>query len=112
MGVQDETITAPAGADEADLSVAQHERDLSLASRALLEEIIRKSRAALVKLDDGTYGRCDDCDEAIPAPRLSVYPEAPTCVPCQVVRESSAPFSGEPDRVPRLGVVRDNEVGD
>jgi DnaK suppressor protein len=36
--------------------------------------------AALQRLDDGTYGRCVDCGQEIPAVRLQVRPEAARCV--------------------------------
>jgi DnaK suppressor protein len=35
---------------------------------------------SLAKLDEGTYGRCDVCDEVIPAGRLEVHPWATRCV--------------------------------
>jgi DnaK suppressor protein len=36
--------------------------------------------AALQRLDDGTYGRCVDCGQQIPAARLEVRPEAARCI--------------------------------
>ncbi|GEP33993.1 DnaK suppressor protein [Nocardioides szechwanensis] len=38
--------------------------------------------AALSRLDDGTYGRCEVCGNAIAAARLEVRPTARTCVAC------------------------------
>ena len=38
--------------------------------------------AALTRLADATYGRCEVCGAAIPAERLRVRPSARTCVPC------------------------------
>src|SRR5690349_12352889 len=35
---------------------------------------------ALEKLDEGTYGICDECGEPIPAGRLEVAPESTLCV--------------------------------
>ncbi len=35
---------------------------------------------ALEKLDEGTYGACDICGEAIPAGRLRIAPESNLCV--------------------------------
>ena len=39
--------------------------------------------AALYKLDDGTYGVCEECGESIPVKRLEVVPSASYCVNCQ-----------------------------
>ncbi|MEO5708572.1 MAG: TraR/DksA C4-type zinc finger protein [Nocardioidaceae bacterium] len=38
--------------------------------------------AALVRLDDGSYGTCVVCGDAIPAPRLEARPTARTHVGC------------------------------
>jgi DnaK suppressor protein len=37
---------------------------------------------ALEKLDEGTYGVCDECGARIPAPRLRFAPESNLCVEC------------------------------
>ncbi|HEX9031583.1 MAG TPA: TraR/DksA C4-type zinc finger protein [Streptosporangiaceae bacterium] len=38
--------------------------------------------AALGRLDDGSYGSCQRCGEAIGAERLAARPSAATCVRC------------------------------
>ena len=43
---------------------------------------------ALEKLEEGTYGLCEDCGEAIPQERLDVVPWATTCVRCRARRAS------------------------
>ena len=37
---------------------------------------------ALEKLDEGSYGVCDNCGRPIPAARLRVAPESTRCVDC------------------------------
>ena len=37
---------------------------------------------ALAKLDEGTYGTCDACGEAIPPARLKAMPDSALCVNC------------------------------
>lgn len=39
-------------------------------------------RAALARMDEGTYGECLDCGEDIPVRRLEVDPATPLCVSC------------------------------
>ncbi|MCY4428528.1 MAG: TraR/DksA family transcriptional regulator [Halieaceae bacterium] len=55
----------------------------------VLEEIARETqisihhlKAALQRLDDGSYGICVSCGEDISAARLRVIPEATLCVNC------------------------------
>jgi DnaK suppressor protein len=38
---------------------------------------------ALVRLDDGTYGVCEDCRTPIPSGRLETIPYARRCLNCQ-----------------------------
>jgi phage/conjugal plasmid C-4 type zinc finger TraR family protein len=42
----------------------------------------------LQRIADGTYGRCEDCDERIPPARLKAVPTATLCVRCQTAAES------------------------
>ena len=53
--------------------VAAHDK-----AQAVLAEATR----ALKKLDEGTYGRCDDCGQDIAAERLEALPWATLCVGC------------------------------
>ena len=43
-----------------------------------IEDIVR----ALVKIDDGTYGKCDVCGSDIGVARLAALPAASRCVEC------------------------------
>lgn len=44
---------------------------------------LREVRAALVRIDDESYGVCGECDEPISFARLDVIPWANYCVKCQ-----------------------------
>jgi DnaK suppressor protein len=44
---------------------------------------IRNARAALRRIQDGSFGTCLQCDEEIPAKRLAVVPWASFCLECQ-----------------------------
>lgn len=43
--------------------------------------------AALARMAAGRYGRCERCDELIPAVRLLALPETRHCLPCKVELE-------------------------
>lgn len=47
-------------------------------------------RAALQRIEDGSYGTCTDCGATISEARLSVRPEAARCVECQSKAEEAA----------------------
>jgi RNA polymerase-binding transcription factor len=59
----------------------ERERDLALSAqnRAAVDEIDR----ALAKIELGTYGRCEQCGQPIPKPRLKALPYAALCVSCK-----------------------------
>jgi DnaK suppressor protein len=44
-------------------------------------------RHALAKLDDGSYGLCENCGEEIGYSRLNARPEARLCIACQTRHE-------------------------
>jgi|HubBroStandDraft_5_1064220.scaffolds.fasta_scaffold381486_2 DnaK suppressor protein len=46
--------------------------------------------AALKRIDDKTYGLCQDCEEPIPEKRLLHNPHFQTCVTCAEEREAEA----------------------
>ena len=47
-----------------------------------LETGLERIDRALAKLDEGTYGTCDSCGDAIPEKRLAAMPESTLCVNC------------------------------
>lgn len=57
--------------------------DVSLADIDRHVERIRGIDAALLRIAQGGYGRCTECDEDIDFARLRVNPTAQRCVPCQ-----------------------------
>lgn len=69
--------------DEGDAAQATERMDMSLAARQRLAERINRLTAALERLHDGTYGKCEQCGGAIEPARLEAMPEAPMCLACQ-----------------------------
>ncbi len=51
------------------------------AARSISDSLAGIDRA-LAKIDDGTYGRCDECGREIGAQRLEALPAASRCVDC------------------------------
>src|SRR5688572_14551294 len=45
-----------------------------------IQDSLRDVDAALVKLDAGTYGKCDECGEDIAEARLEAMPSARYCI--------------------------------
>lgn len=62
---------------------AAPEGNISLAMVAQQQQLLAQIDAAIQRHKAGTYGRCADCGEEIPLPRLQALPFAQRCAPCQ-----------------------------
>lgn len=69
--------------DEADQGAAAVERERLRSLAAQAREALEQTRAALTRIDLGTYGKCTRCGAQIGAGRLEARPEAELCVTCQ-----------------------------
>lgn len=73
--------------DDGDWSVVDLSEDISLKQLSSHGETLRKIDEALRKLDEGTYGICEDCGEKIDEGRLKILPFAIYCIDCQERKE-------------------------
>ena len=73
--------------DDGDWSVVDLSEDINLRKLSTHRENLRKIEEALRKLDEGTYGICEDCGEEISIERLKVMPFAIYCRDDQEKRE-------------------------
>src|SRR5882724_12960914 len=70
----------PDALDEVQLAT---ERELATRNLERGSTLLRNVRAALDRIDEGTYGICLHCDEEIGAKRLNALPWTPLCIECQ-----------------------------
>ncbi|MEJ2662221.1 MAG: TraR/DksA family transcriptional regulator [Desulfobacteraceae bacterium] len=56
--------------------------------------LIRKIKTALTKIEDGTFGICESCDEEIGVERLKVRPVTAYCIRCKTKMEALEKVSG------------------
>ena len=57
------------------------------AIKAELNSKARQIKKALVRVQKGKYGICEDCGKMIDTDRLAVFPEASKCIKCEKKRE-------------------------
>ena len=67
----------------ADSAHATAERSQTLALIDQLHEHHRDIEAALARMDEGVYGKCENCGQDIPFERLEARPTATLCVKCK-----------------------------
>lgn len=81
----DEVETSPL-----DRATARLLNDLSREAAGHHSAEMRALRQALARLDDGSYGLCEECGQPIGASRLLARPEARLCIDCQTRAERRA----------------------
>jgi DnaK suppressor protein len=82
--------TIAAGQDEGDCSVVQQFEYMTCRQFEAKREGIRKIDLALNRLDEGDYGFCEECSQAISIERLKAVPFALLCRECQEEKEQQS----------------------
>ena len=88
------TITDERLADITDQASFQTERNFELRIRDRERKLIAKMREAIEKIDDDTYGICENCDEAISKQRLIARPVTTLCIKCKTEQEKIEKLRG------------------
>ena len=70
------------GDDEDENASEVEEYAGNLAIESSLEKRLVETKEALKRIEDGTYGICENCGKEIPIERLKAYPSAKTCMQC------------------------------
>ena len=73
--------------DEGDWAVVDISEDINLMRLDAHRKLMLDIDEALRKIQEGTYGICEDCGEEISEKRLGVMPTATLCISCKESRE-------------------------
>ena len=84
LGLSEETLQKPDAADRAQLEA---DASITLRARDRERKLISKIDAALRRIDDGSYGYCQDTDEPINLKRLEARPIASLSLDAQEKHE-------------------------
>lgn len=77
---------APTGEPSGDIydqASSERDRELGLLLNDREREKLRSIDEAILRIDEGEYGVCEECGEEIPIGRLKVLPFARYCVKCK-----------------------------
>ena len=74
-------------ADPIDRASAELIASLGFRFKERDSNLIRKIRQALERLEDGSFGICDECEGEISEKRLQVRPVATRCIKCKEKQE-------------------------
>ena len=71
----------------ADSATETLDREIEQSLEDNAEHLLGRIDAALARIDEGTYGRCERCGEAIGEERLEALPYATRCIECKRLEE-------------------------
>jgi len=83
-GMTDQRESFP---DPTDRATMESERNFTLRIRDRERRLIGKIKEALERLEDGTFGICEECGEDISGERLKARPVTTLCIDCKKKQE-------------------------
>lgn len=76
-----------AGDDQADAGTKTFEREHEMSLVYNARDMVLQTERAIDRIDTKTYGRCEECGNAIGKERLKVFPRATLCMSCKQKEE-------------------------
>ncbi len=73
--------------DPTDRASIESDRNFELRIRDRERKLIKKIKTALERIDDGSYGICEECGEDIGTKRLEARPVTTLCIECKSKQE-------------------------
>lgn len=93
--LSDMTGDAENFADPADRASHESDRSFTLRLRDRERKLIRKVQAALNRIEDGSYGICEECGDDISVKRLKARPVTTLCIQCKSRQEEDERLRGD-----------------
>ncbi len=87
----DQTTNVP---DPNDRATIESGRSFELRIRDRERKLVSKIDEAIARIDDGSYGMCEDCDEKIGLKRLEARPVTTLCIDCKTLQETKEKSKG------------------
>ena len=81
--------------DEMDLASSEYLQSFQFRLRGRERTFVDKINKALTKIDEGSFGVCEECDEPIHLKRLEARPETNLCIRCKEEQEREEKQFGE-----------------
>jgi DnaK suppressor protein len=73
--------------DEMDLASSEYLQAFTFRLRGREKTFLDKIQKALERIEDGSFGTCDECGEPISVKRLEARPETTLCIRCKEDQE-------------------------
>lgn len=95
--------------DEIDAAIATEQAELRSQMASFESRELAQIEAALDKIKQGRYGRCESCDKAIAPMRLKALPYATECINCARSGERSGTDSTKHPPINRVASFRGDD---
>ncbi len=80
--------------DPSDRASLESDRNFTLRIRDRERKLIGKIKDALDRIENGSYGICEECGEEISAERLKARPVTTLCIECKKRQENEEKLKG------------------
>src|SRR6478609_6749725 len=84
---EDMTLESDDLPDEMDLASSEYLQSFTFRLRGREKVFLDKIEKALAKIEDGSFGTCEECGEEIQVKRLEARPETTLCIRCKEDQE-------------------------
>ena len=84
---EDMTLDVSDLPDEMDLASSEYLQSFTFRLRDREKSFLDKINKALAKIDDGSFGVCEECGDEISVKRLEARPETTLCIRCKEDQE-------------------------
>ncbi len=88
---KDRSRTTTMPINMAELGSDNSDQELTLSLLGSDKNALDQVEAAIARLEEGSYGRCEECGGKIPGPRLEAIPYATLCIQCASAQELRRP---------------------
>ena len=88
----DQTTNVP---DPNDRATLESGRSFELRIRDRERRLLTKIDEAIARIDEGSYGVCEDCGEEIGQKRLEARPVTTLCIDCKTIQETREKSVGQ-----------------
>jgi DnaK suppressor protein len=107
------SVSGEPSGDIYDQASSERDRELGMLLGDREREKLVSIDEAILRLEEGEYGICEECEEEIPIGRLKVLPFARHCVKCKsdIEKQQAQTKRFEEDRVYREIAIGEDEEG-
>src|SRR5512143_3123116 len=84
---EDMTLESDDLPDEMDLASSEYLQSFTFRLRGREKTFLDKIQKALERIEDGSFGTCEECGEQISVKRLEARPETTLCIRCKEDQE-------------------------